>query len=67
MCWQKESRAQVWKRAVENDPFRRAFGGTQLASFLDELLGFGLGVGLCFSGVFDIDAGRGHLVLNRNL
>ena len=30
---EKESRAEVWKRAVENDPFRGALGGNQLDTF----------------------------------
>ena len=67
MSTKKESRVKDQKRAVENGPFLGALGGNQLDSFYDELLRLGLGVGFCFSGVFDVDAGRGHLVLNRNL
>jgi hypothetical protein len=69
MSTKKESRVKEQKRAVGNGPFFGALGGNQLDSVHDELLslGLGFGVGFCFSGVFDVNAGRGHLVLNRNL
>ena len=67
MSTKKESRVKEQKRAVGNGPFFGALGGNQLDSVYDELLSLGLSVGFCFSGVFDVDAGRGHLVLNRNL
>ena len=67
MSTKKESRVKEQKRAVGNGPFFGALGGNQLDNVHDELLSLGLSVGFCFSGVFDVDAGRGHLVLNRNL
>jgi hypothetical protein len=67
MSTKKESRVKEQKRAVENGPLLGALGGNQLNTVYDELLRLGLSVGFCFSGVLDVDAGRGHLVLDRNL
>ena len=66
MFVQKKSRLKN-RKGPFNGPFRRAFGGSQLEKRVSELLGLGFGVGFRFPGVFDVDAGRSHLVLNRDL
>jgi len=64
MFVQKKSGAEEIEKGRSTAPFEELLAGMSSKS---KLLSLGLGVGFCFSGVFDVDGGRGHFVLNRDL